>query len=139
MISTLEMQKIIYRDEDNLVENENWVDEFYELWMERYHALNIVKSKDNVFKLPPRTLLAIINKYKFDEIHLFKIYEGANVFALLKQEETGYWAYEFIIIYKEEPGKVWDDFQTVDDVKNHFDMKEPILEIPLPNDRKYKE
>ena len=139
MITTLEMHKIIFKDDKNLVENEGWLDAFYDLWMERYHALDIVRSKNNVFKLPPKTLLSIINKYDFDEMHLFKIFEGANVFALLKEKEEGYWAYEFIIVYKEEPGKILDNYATVDDIKTHFDNHEPILEIPLPNDRKYVE
>lgn len=139
MITTLEMEQLIYKDASHTAENAGWIERFYELWMERYHALNIVKSPSQVMKLGKSVLLELLTKYRFDELHLFKIHEGANVFALLKDKGQGNWSYQFVIIYQAEPEKIIQCCNTVEEVKNHFKHKEPILEIPLPSDRKYLE
>ncbi len=139
MITTLEMESLIYKDKARTAENAGWIERFYELWMERYHALNIVKSPGNVMKLSKDVLLQLLNQYKFDELHLFKIFEDANVFALLKDKGNGYWSYEFVVIYQNEPEKIEACCDTVEELKDHFNHKEPILEIPLPPDRKYLE
>jgi hypothetical protein len=139
MITTLEMEQLIYKDAAHTVENADWIERFYELWMERYHALNIVKSPSQVMKLSKAVLLQLLREYQFDELHLFKIHEGANVFALLKDKGDGYWSYQFVIIYQSEPEKIIQCCNTVEEVKDHFNHKEPILEIPLPSDRKYLE
>ena len=139
MITTAEMNKIIFRDEAHAIENDDWIERFYELWMERYHALNIVKFPSDVIKLSRQALLGILKAYAFDEMHLFKIYEGANVYALLSDQGEGNWSYQFIIIHKAEPDQVETRLDTVESLKAHFDYKEPILEIPLPHDRKYVE
>ena len=139
MITKLEMEQLIYKDAAHSEENAEWIEWFYDLWMERYHALNIVKSPSQVMKLQKSVLLELLNKYPFDELHLFKIHEDANVFALLKDQGDGYWSYQFVIIYLQEPEKIVKCCNTVEEVKDHFDHKEPILEIPLPRDRKYQE
>lgn len=139
MFTTEEMKRIIYKDEGQLIENIAWVDRFYELFLERYHALNTVKSPSNVFKLSKKVLLELIKSFHFDEMHLFKVYDDANVFALLTDKGNGYWSYEFIIIYKEDQETIVSGYNTVEDIKRVFNDKEPILEIPLPFERKYDE
>jgi len=139
MLLNAEIKKIIYKDLANSVENENWIDQFYDLWLERYHAMDIVRSASDVIKLSRSVLLKLIADYNFDELHLFKIYEKANVFALLKEEEDNNWSYQFFVVYKDQPETIIGNLQTVEAVKAHFDHQEPMLEIPLPRDRKYKE
>jgi hypothetical protein len=139
MITFDEIDRLIYKDKDHLVVNTGWVDRFYELWLERYHALNIVKSPSDVLKLSEKALEELVKRFRFDEMHLFKIFEGANVFALLKEQGGGYWSYEFIIIYKDQPDIIVSGLHTVEAIKDHFNHKEPMLEIPLPFDRKYQE
>jgi len=139
MLLNSEIKKIIYKDLNNTIENENWVDHFYDLWLERYHAMDIVRSASDVIKLSREVLLKLIRKYDFDELHLFKIYKDANVFALLKEEEDNNWSYQFFIVYKNNLDDIVGEFQDVEDVKDHFNHVEPVLEIPLPRDRKYKD
>src|SRR5690606_4534907 len=137
MITTKEMNAIIYQDEAHLIEHEGWAERFYELWMERYHALNIVRKPSKVFKLGKEVLLKIIKTLRFDEMHLFKVYDGANVYALLTDAGDGYWRYEFIVINAENQDRIETGLHTVEELKQAFGGAEPILEIPLPNDRKY--
>lgn len=139
MLLNAEIKKIIYKDLANNIENENWIDQFYDLWLERYHAMDTVRSASDVIKLNRNVLLKLLQEYNFDELHLFKIYENANVFALLKEEEDNNWSYQFFVVYKDRPEEIVGDLQTVEAVKAHFDYQEPTLEIPLPRDRKYKE
>ncbi len=139
MLTTEEMKRIIYKDEGQLIENAAWVDHFYELFLERYHALNIIKSPTHVLKLHKTVLLELVRSFHFDEMHLFKIYSNANVFALLTDKGGGYWSYEFIIIYKEDQDTIISGYNTIEDIKKVFGEKEPILEIPLPVHRKYQE
>src|ERR1700744_5694279 len=110
MLLNSEIRKLIYKDIHHTVENEHWVDQFYELWLERYHAMDIVKSASDVIKLSRDALLNLIKNYDFDELHLFKIYKDANVFALLKEEEDNNWSYIFFIVYKSNPEKIEGDF-----------------------------
>jgi len=133
------MESLIYKDKARTAENLDWIERFYELWMERYHALNIVKSPSHVMKPSRSVLLEMLNQYDFDELHLFKIYEDANVFALLKDKGENNWSYQFVVIYQSDPEKIDACCNTVDALKEHFNHKEPILEIPLPPDRKYLE
>lgn len=137
MITSKEIKQLIYQDTGQKIENAGWLEKFYELWMERYHALDAVRLPSQVLKLNREVLLELMNSYDFDEMHLFKIYEDANVYALLKDEGQGYWAYQFVIIYRSNPSAIANRFNSVDEVKDHFDHKEPVLEIPLPRDRKY--
>ncbi len=137
MFSLQEIEHLIYRDAAHTIENEGWLDRFYELWLERYHALNIVKLPSQVIKPGKEVLLELLRHYRFDEMHLFKIHDGANVYALLTEKDDGYWSYQFVIIYKDEPAQVIHCCHTVEELKAHFEHKEPILEIPLPHDRKY--
>jgi hypothetical protein len=137
MLSLKEMEHLIYKDAAHTVENEGWLDKFYELWLERYHALNIVKSPAQVIKPGRALLLDLLLHYQFDEMHLFKIHDGANVYALLSEQDDNYWSYQFVIIYRDEPDKVVKCCNTVEELKAYFDHKEPILEIPLPHNRKY--
>lgn len=139
MLSLKEIEHLIYKDAAHTIENEGWLDKIYELWLERYHALNIVRSPEQVIRPGREVLLHLLQHYRFDEMHLFKIHEGANVYALLKDQGDNYWTYRFVVIYRDEPGKALDCCGTVDELKAHFNHKEPVLEIPLPHDRKYKE
>jgi len=139
MIALKEIEQLIYKDAAHTVENPDWLDKFYELWLERYHALDIVRSPAHIIRPRKELLLELLRTYRFDEMHLFKVFEEANVFALLRDKGAGYWTYEFVIVYRDEPGKVMACCHTVEELKNHFDHREPILEIPLPNDRKYLE
>lgn len=139
MLSLKEIEHLIYKDAAHTLENEGWLDKFYELWLERYHALNIVKSPSQVIKPAREVLLDLLQHYRFDEIHLFKIHEGANVYALLEEREDNNWSYQFVVIYKDDPGKAVACCNTVEELKEYFNYKEPILEIPLPHDRKYVE
>lgn len=139
MITKQEIEQLIYTDIDDTAENTGWIEQFYSLWLERYHALNIVKSPADVMRLSKHVLHELLAKYTFDELHLFKIHEGANVFALLEDKGKGYWSYRFVIINQSEPDKIRRSYQTVEEVKGHFEHKEPILEIPLPHERKYVE
>lgn len=139
MLLNEEIEKLIYKDLINKVENEDWLNHFYDLWLERYQAMDIVRSPDDVIK-PSRTiLLKLLKEFDFDELHLFKIYENANVFALLKEEEDNNWSYQFFVIYKNKPEEITGNLQTVEAIKEHFNSQQPTLEIPLPRDRKYKE
>lgn len=133
------MEQLIYKDASHAAENADWIERFCELWAERYHALNIVRAPDQVMKLSKTVLLQLLHQYDFDELHLFKIFEDANVFALLKDKGNGYWSYQFVIVYQAEPEKIVQCCNTVDEVKEHFNHVEPSLEIPLPPDRKYLE
>jgi predicted protein tyrosine phosphatase len=139
MLLNSEIKKLIYKDIGHTVENEDWVDHFYDLWLERYHAMDIVRSSNDVIKLNRSVLLQLIQNYDFDELHLFKIYKEANVFALLKAREDNNWSYQFFVIYKNNSDEVVGNFQNVEEIKDHFDHVEPVLEIPLPRDRKYTE
>ncbi|WP_118973094.1 hypothetical protein [Taibaiella koreensis] len=139
MLSLKEIEHLIYKDAAHTIENPGWLEQFYELWLERYHALNIVKSPEQVIRPGRELILALLRDYRFDEIHLFKIHDGANVYALLQDKGEGNWSYQFVVIYKDQPEKVIQCCQDVEELKVFFDHKEPILEIPLPNDRKYVE
>lgn len=139
MLLNKEIEKLIYKDLTNNIENENWVDHFYDLWLERYHAMDIVRSATDVIKLSRVVLIKLIKDYDFDELHLFKIYENANVFALLKEQEDNNWSYEFFVVYKNNPEEIVKNLQTVEEIKAYFNNEEPTLEIPLPRDRKYIE
>jgi hypothetical protein len=139
MFSLKEIEHLIYKDAAHSVENEGWLDKFYELWLERYHALNIVKSPVQVIKPDRQVMLDLLRNFSFDEVHLFKIHDGANVYALLKERDDNYWSYQFVILYRDKPGKIVDCCGTIEELKEHFHHKEPILEIPLPHDRKYLE
>jgi hypothetical protein len=139
MLLNNEIEKLIYKDLTNNIENENWVDHFYDLWLERYHAMDILRSASDVIKLNRTILLNLIKNYDFDELHLFKIYENANVFALLKEQSDNNWTYQFFVVYKNSPEEIAANLQTVEDIKAHFNNEEPVLEIPLPRDRKYIE
>ncbi|KAA5536359.1 hypothetical protein F0919_01440 [Taibaiella lutea] len=139
MLLNKEIEKLIYKDLTNNIENENWVDHFYDLWLERYHAMDIVRSSSDVIKLSRNVLLKLIKDYDFDELHLFKIYESANVFALLKEQGNNNWTYQFFVIYKNKPEEISASLQTVEEIKAYFNEQEPTLEIPLPRDRKYVE
>jgi len=139
MFLNSEIEKLVYKDLSHTVENEHWVDHFYDLWLERYHALDIIRSPGDVIKLSRNVLLQLLQQYDFDELHLFKIYKNANVFALLKDEGNNYWSYRFFIVHKDAPETIAGEFQDVEAIKEHFDHVEPVLEIPLPRDRKYKE
>jgi hypothetical protein len=138
MLLNSEIKKLIYKDLNHTLENDHWIDQFYDLWLERYHAMDIVRSTDDVIKPDKAALLQLIREYDFDELHLFKIYADANVFALLKDEGDNYWSYRFFIVYKDSPDKISGQFDDVEAIKEHFDHVEPTLEIPLPRDRKYK-
>lgn len=137
MLSLKEMEHLIYKDAAHTIENEGWLEKFYELWLERYHALNIVKSPAQVIKPGRALLLDVLQHYHFDEMHLFKIHDGANVYALLREQDDNYWSYQFVIINRDEPDKVVQSCNTVEELKAYFGHKEPILEIPLPHNRKY--
>lgn len=139
MLSSKEIEKLIYRDVAHTVEQEGWIDVFYELWLERYHALNIVKSPTSVIKPGREVLLELMRSFSFDEMHLFKIFEDANVYALLTDKGDNYWSYTFVVLYRNAPDKVAQNCNTVEELKKYFDYKEPVLEIPLPHDRKYSE
>lgn len=139
MLLNPEIKNIIYKDLNHTIENEHWVDQFYDLWLERYHAMDIVRSPDDVIKPSREVLLQLIQQYDFDELHLFKIYKDANVFALLKELEDNNWSYQFFIVYKNKPQEIVGELQDVETIKDHFDHIEPVLEIPLPRDRKYKD
>jgi hypothetical protein len=139
MILNSEIKKMIYKDISHTIENENWADQFYDLWLDRYHAMDIVRSASDVIKLNRTILLQLVKHYDFDELHLFKIYNDANVFALLKEKEDNNWSYQFFVVYKNDPEKIAGHFEDVEAVKEHFNHVEPALEIPLPRDRKYKE
>jgi len=139
MLMNKEIEKLIYKDLTNNVENEDWVNHFYDLWLERYHAMDIVRSASDVIKLSRVVLLKLIKDYDFDELHLFKIFENANVFALLKEQHDNNWSYQFFVVYKNNPEEIVTDLQTVEEIKAYFNNEEPTLEIPLPRDRKYIE
>jgi predicted protein tyrosine phosphatase len=139
MFLNSEIEKLIYKDLTHTAEKDDWVDHFYDLWLERYHAMDIVRSASDVIKLNRGVLLKLLNDYKFDELHLFKIYENANVFALLTDVGNNYWSYEFFIIHKDNQDDIIGHLKDVEEIKDHFDHVEPVLEIPLPHDRKYKD
>lgn len=139
MFLNSEIEKLIYKDLTHTAENDNWVDHFYDLWLERYHAMDIVRSASDVIKLNRGVLLKLLKDYDFDELHLFKIYKDANVFALLTDVGDNYWSYEFFIVYKNNQEDIVGHLKDVEEIKDHFDHVEPVLEIPLPHDRKYKE
>lgn len=139
MLSLKEIEHLIYKDAAHTTENPDWLEKIYELWLERYHALNIVRSPSQVIRPGREVLLELLRSYTFDEIHLFKIHDGANVYALLRDKGKGFWAYRFVAIYRDTPDKVVSCGETVEELKAFFDHQEPILEIPLPHDRKYVE
>ncbi len=139
MFTTEELKHIIYQDEKQLIENPNWADHFYELILERYNALDALKSPGYVLKLDKDLLLQLVRSRDFDEMHLFKVYDNANVFSLLKDLKNGLWDYEFIIVYKGDTQTIHEGIETISDLKQRFKNKKPLLEIPLPPHRKYKD
>lgn len=137
MLSYSEIQKIIYRDPVRKIEQEDWIVPFYELWKESFFAKNNVKSPSLIIQPAKEVLLYLIDSKDFDELHLFKIYENANVFALLKDLGGGNWKYKFCIIYNNSRGKIDGMYNDVEAIKARFNYVEPVLEIPLPIERKY--
>lgn len=139
MFSNKEIEQLIYEDASHSAERSGWLDRFYELWLERYHALNIVRSPSTVIRPGREVILSLLRSFRFDEIHLFKIFEEANVYALLTDRGNNYWSYEFAVIYRDKPEEISRCCSTVEELKEYFDHKEPVLEIPLPHERKYTE
>lgn len=137
MVTNEQIKKLVYKDAAHSIKQEGWIDKFYYLWLDKYHSLDIVKEPERIIKPGEKFLIDLLENYDFDELHLFKIYENANVFALLADKGQGNWAYRFLVIMDKEPDRVYQDLATASEVKAAFPGHEPLLEIPLPHERKY--